>query len=254
MTESYKLPNAWFEAAIDIVSEAKLDRNIQDFLTILRLQPYSVGQSESYKYDVFKELMRLGIIQIKDKILTISDYAQLDWLHESLTNGNLFAWKFLNELPPRQTASVKKFNAETLQKIGLEGEVFVVEYLKAKLPTDVHNDILHVSLTDDSLGYDISSRALKNVDNFIKLEIKTSVVPIEKHFSFFLSRNEYLVGNENSDWSIVAVTVENGHHKILGHLKAHQLEHLIPLERNFGCKWQVLKFDVDIRDFSEGLP
>ncbi len=76
------------------------------------------------------------------------------------------------------------------QKLGLAGEQFVVNYEKARLiyenKVSLSEQITHVSLEDDSLGYDIHSYDKNGSDRFI--EVKTT--NFARHTHFYVTKNE----------------------------------------------------------------
>ena len=116
-----------------------------------------------------------------------------------------------------------------------------VQELKKVLPEEKLSSIIHVSINDDTKGYDIE---FDNIINEKKLlEVKTSSLP-GKTFSFYLSRNEYEVGKLNANnWSVVLVKLSNGNPVFFGALTVNDLNKYLPEEKFEDiAKWQVIKF------------
>jgi hypothetical protein len=123
----------------------------------------------------------------------------------------------------------------------LLGENFILKELKKVLPEEKLSSIIHISIKDDTKGYDIE---FDNIINEKKLlEVKTSSLP-GNTFSFYLSRNEYEVGKLNTDnWSVVLVKLSNGTPVFFGALTVDDLNKYLPEEKfEDKAKWQVIKF------------
>jgi hypothetical protein len=84
------------------------------------------------------------------------------------------------------------------------------------------------------------------------LEVKTTVRPAED-FTFYISRNEFNVGNKTRNWSIVCVKIVNDTPLILGHLNLDQIRDLFPMEISEQVKWQSLKVTVPLTMINEDL-
>lgn len=252
--DSSKRPATWFRVALDIYRSAFANHHIEDFKRVSSLQPYEVGMSLSYRLDVLSELLRCGYINLHDGFLTIPSYTDTGWLLESLIDGLDEAWKIFELFETKGLHTPKIFDSDVMKQIGDDGERYLIAELKNRLPEDVHDDIVHVALTDDTAGFDIYSRSIIDIDRFMKLEVKASVKPIESGFTFFLSRNEYELSQKCGNWVLVGIHFHSRKPQLLGYLRGHQLSPLVPLETNPSCKWQSLRFTVSTEKFAPGLP
>jgi hypothetical protein len=93
-----------------------------------------------------------------------------------------------------------------------------------------------------------------DIDKRCFLEVKTSVRAIQATFDFYLSRNEFEVGRRRSEWSLVAVTLNNGHPELLGHIFNHQIESRFPHDIDGSINWNSAHSRLEKYLFREGLP
>jgi Domain of unknown function (DUF3883) len=130
-------------------------------------------------------------------------------------------------------AAARKVDRQALEAFGAEGEESVLEACRKHLTGLPHliDEIAHVSLVDDTLGYDIASP--DRAGHRHRIEVKaTSALP--GWAEFFLSRNEASVGKHDPQWSLVVTRREVDADKgalvmrVVGWLRFADLEDLLP--------------------------
>lgn len=122
-----------------------------------------------------------------------------------------------------------------------------------RLPKSKVSQVRHVSLVDDSLGYDIVTPTVNSGESLHLLEVKTSVRP-GKEFDFYLSRNEYRVGLNNVNWSLVCVRIVRNEPQILGHLPISRILDRFPVDQDDSVKWASCRVTVSQELLTEDLP
>ena len=139
--------------------------------------------------------------------------------------------------------SRKKFDSELLSQIGLKGEVDFITWLQSKFPS---LGINHVSLFDDSLGYDVE--AYDEEGTKFCFEVKSST-KVRDEFVFYVSKNELEVGKQKGpEWMIVCMGISNGHSDVLGALQFRDLAELLPENKSEQVLWQTLMCRVKVRN------
>ena len=226
---------------------------MRDFKGILKLRPAELGISYTYVWDVLLQLNDWGVIKIVDDRLRINDLRRIPWLEEELLFGNRECWSLVNSVE-NQSNKPLKFNPEILMRLGLEGEMYVLNQLRNALPTDLHQSIFQISTIDDTAGYDIRAPSVLRDGVIQYLEVKTTSRPILSTFDFYLSRNEFNIGIKDPNWSIVGVSFLDGSPSLMGHIKAHQIESRMPENRDYGVKWETVKVQIEPSLWREGLP
>jgi len=229
-----------FPIAVDAIKFLGNGKGMEDYKRFCRGQPRNLQGSYNDRMDVLGLLIKQNIIINHNGKLTLSSDPDFSCFNEGLAAGYEDAWEFVNLIGKAKIAEKKFDNSKNLEN-GLLGERFIVGELKKTLPEEKFSQIIHVSIKDDTAGYDIE---FENINNKKKLlEVKTSSLPGER-FSFYLSRNEYEIGRLNSDnWSLVLVKLSNGNPVFFGTLTVHDLNKYIPEEKfEDKAKWQVVKF------------
>lgn len=229
--------------ALDAIKFTKDGKMLDDYKRFCRNQPRGLKGSYSDRMEILEFLVGEKIITNKNGLLALSLDAAYDCFYEGLAAGYEDAWEFVDLIGKSEIAEKKFDNTENLEN-GLEGEKFIITELEKNLSRQKSDKIIHVSLIDDTKGYDIEFENINNQKRF--LEVKTSSLPA-KTFSFYLSRNEYEVGMMNDNvWSIVLVKLLNGTPVFFGSLSIHDLVGYLPEEKFKDiAKWQVLKFVYD---------
>lgn len=196
-------------------------------------------------------LISEGTVRESQGKLRIRSLANLPWLPEVIARADSRAWQLIDNLPQK----VWKFSPDELanMELGLQGELFVMDELRQSLDQDLHEQIQHVSLEDDSLGYDIYSPSLFETRGDVRLEVKTSSRP-GSDFVFYLSRNEFEVGHTVKNWFLVFVKVNEGVPLLMGHLGVGELIDRISRDVDSEFKWQSVRGKIDTRELVIGLP
>ena len=247
-------PKQWFAVAEEIVREACKRTSFHDYKSYARLKPVGVGGDYNYRIAVLRELLSGGAIKlVEDDRLMIADLSALSWFDEALLSGSQDAWA-LEKICEQHSGQSRKFDDKLLVQIGQIGEEYVLATLKELIPSELHEQIQHISVVDDTAGYDIQSPST-SVDSAMRfIEVKTSIRPSIGKFSFFLSRNEFERGIRDSRWCIVGVHLLDGECRALGHLFAHQIESRMPRDVDSGAKWQTARVDIVNSSWLGGLP
>lgn len=246
-------PNEWLVVATEIVSEGLKQTPLDDYRRSLKMRPFVIGASYDYSMDVLSQLIQDKVIEISDNRLRFINFERLAWLETALLEGFKSAWKLVDLVSPAKEHH-RKFDSQKLAIIGLKGEEFVIAQLRELLPIESHPLIKHVSLKDDSLGFDIASPSIKRYGETKFLEIKTSVRPTNDYFQCFLSRNEFEIGKSNPNWALVGVAIENGKCKLLGYLQGHQIESKVPVNVDDNATWETIRLRVKQDMWLESLP
>lgn len=149
----------------------------------------------------------------------------------------------------------KTFSNEETKRIGEAGEQLVLEALREELieldQPSLAVQVVKVSEISDELGYDITAPRLDGSTR--RLEVKSSMSP-SKSFVFYLSRNEFEVGLQDSDWYLVAVRFSENGGRILGWIDGSALEELVPIDRSEGGVWVSTRVDIGQQFFTPGIP
>ncbi|UBH13519.1 DUF3883 domain-containing protein [Macrococcus armenti] len=98
-------------------------------------------------------------------------------------------------------------------KTGFSGEQLVMDYEVKRLKKSVYAErIEHVSLTDDSLGYDILS--FEEDGTYRYIEVKTTKTQITSDGNFYISANELKCAQNKNYWIYYVVDVESDNPKL----------------------------------------
>jgi hypothetical protein len=247
--------NIWQELALEVVTAARNKTSVREFKKQCELSPPTPGKSYFDRERVWESLMDEcliendnGILRLTRNILNITP----EWLIQGLETGSELSWRIVEQCAPTEQV-LKKIDIRLLQKIGLEGELAVIKHLKEFLPDTTHNNIKHVSLVDDSAGFDIHTPSTKNPDNVNLLEVKTYSRPGDV-FSFYISRNEARVAFNNENWRLIGVARKLDSYHILGSLRFSQFSHLLPVDSSHNGMWETAKINISSVTFSPDLP
>ncbi len=247
-----KYGKPWLELALEIVRAANEKMTLSSFLAFQKLALPQAGKGFRDRQRVLKVILDLKIVQEIDGMLVLGSPSMPNWLSDSLLEGDETAWGIVQEIDPKGIL-VRKFDDENLKKIGEIGELAVIAELKNLIPADLHNKIQKVSDTDDSAGYDVLAPN-DRLDNYWKLEVKTTSRPISESFTFFLSRNEAHVSRQASNWYLVATQVFNEQISILGHANYETLKKYLPTDPNPDSEWQSVRITIQKFELASGLP
>ena len=195
--------------------------------------------------------MQQGLVVLEDGRLALGNFTNSKWLCDELHNGDTEAWSFVEANYAQKYA--RKFDDEHLKKIGLEGEKWVLEQYKSSLGTEFVGGVRQVSLTDDTLGFDIVTSSLRYRGQYIHIEVKTTV-RASPRFEFYLSRNEYEVGLKDPKWVLLLVRKQSGLFEVFGHVHHGSLVNLVPEDVDKSGSWASAKLSLDSSDVHNSLP
>ena len=232
-----------------VVSAAKANMHFEDFKIDGRMSG-NIRQGYEARMSAFQQLADQGFVKLHDSRLTLGSLTEKSWLREALLFGDLSAWEICDAFPRR----AKKFEPDNVlnAEIGLEGELYVFNWLSENLTNEKVAWIDHVSLRDDAAGFDISSPTRHFSEN-VALEIKTST-RISDAFTFYLSRNEWEVSQRMSNWFLVLVQKNRGKHGIFGYLDGRSLSSYFPTDSHPNFEWTVSKGQLTQDDIFQTMP
>jgi len=128
----------------------------------------------------------------------------------------------------------------------------VMTELHTKLHESVHHRIQHISLIDDSAGFDIRSPLTLDPTNNVLLEVKTTSRP-GQNFSFYISRNEARVASLNENWRLIGVVKKPSGLSILGALSFMQISSFLPVDKSENGRWESAKITMPRSEFLKNL-
>lgn len=242
----------WDEISLEILTAARLGVAVRDFEIQCRLAPMENGKSFFDRIRVAESLIRDKLITIEDGYLKLSTKVVPESLIENLKTGSVVAWKILDCIEP-PGRFLQKIDQELLARIGLDGELAVIKSLQNNLPAEDAHRIKHISLVDDSVGFDIQAPSVRDIQLNLLLEVKTSVRPGDD-FNFYISRNEARVAQQNSNWFLIGVESTPGGYNILGRLAFNLFSDFLPVNQSPYGQWESAKIVIPKKMFTAGLP
>jgi hypothetical protein len=223
----------------EIVSASKANLSVADYLRDSILRPIAVGANHDDRVRVVAFLVESGCLLIRDDRFVLIQSSIPDWLIQAGAKGFKLAFELRSPFLPN-FSSVEKFDQAVLNEIGLKGELAFVEYLRNKYKSN--NDIRHVSLFDDTLGYDVL-RTSADKSTFM-YEVKTTSKPDLETFEFYLSRNEYRTSKSVSNWKIACMRISEGEAYFEGFLHWENLRNSFPIDQEENISWSASKVTV----------
>lgn len=241
----------WIGLCGDAIDFACKEKDKADYKQMCKSVPYNLEQNMADKLEVLEMLIEQKVIAEADGKLRLID-KDLSFLNDHLSDGSTDAWRLI-ERQPTGPEIAKKFDDKLRKEIGLAGENFVYSQIRNRLPSAKIDQLKHISISDDTVGYDIRSPKIDS-DGPVYLEVKTSIRP--GVFNFYLSRNEYKVSQKELDkWYVILVKIEDKIPKILGFIKAETLYDITPVDKNVDIsKWQSVAIAVKQEWINRGLP
>ena len=242
----------WLAIVRDVVSAAAEGLSIQEFNRRSVLQPLDIDASHFDRVRVLEKLIEEQVIAVEDRCLALGRIDGASWLLEGMKAGNSLVWD-VAQLVDVQERVIRKFDHERLIEIGSIGEDFVVGELRRLLSAENSRRIRHISLEDDSAGYDVVTPSVTLSDQVQLLEVKTSVRP-GSIFSCFVSRNEFRVGCNNSNWSLVCVRLIDSKPTLLGHINLNLIRNNFPVDQEPSIRWESSRVQIPLEVLRPGLP
>lgn len=240
------------ELVLEVLKAASNRISVQDFDIQCQLAPISSGKSYYDRLRTAERLMEQGLVERVDDRLTIRSGNVPKWLKDGMLNGEKTSWEIFETIDKNGKIQ-GKIDLELLTMIGLEGETEVINQLNLNLPHSVKNRIKHISLTDDTAGFDILSPSTTRTESTCLLEVKTSSKP-SAEFCFFISRNEARVASQNDNWRLVAVRREPSGYSILGHLRYSQFFEALPQDTSSFARWESASVTIPVDLIVPSLP
>ena len=245
-------PSPREELIFEVLKAASARISAQDFEIQCQLAPATTGKSYLDRLRALEHLIQEGIIEVVDGRLRVVAKILPDWLRPGLLGGSQLSWAIFEVID--STGSLRgKIDLELLAAIGLGGEMEVVRQLERKLSQAERSQIQHVSLVDDSLGFDIYSPSTSQPAYFCHLEVKTSSRP-GSDFRFFITRNEAVVASNCENWRLIAVRKEFDGYKILGHLRYSHFLEILPMDTSARSRWETAMVNLPVDQIVPGLP
>jgi hypothetical protein len=242
----------WNELTLDALLAASVGMAVKDFEIQCRLKPMQNGKSFFDRVRVAEDLMRQGLIEAEDGYLKISMKELPTSILSELKVGSELAWEIIDYLDQKKRFT-QKIDLELLHQIGLEGELAVIKELHNLIPENQWSRIKHISIFDDSAGFDIQAPSIRNIESTILFEIKTSPRP-GNNFTFYISQNEARVASLNHNWVLLAViSTENGYNT-LGYLNYYQFSDILPKNEDDKCRWETARVTIPKHVFKSGFP
>lgn len=242
----------WKQMAIEVVTSASRRLSIQEFDRFAKLSLQLPGAGYIDRLRVLDQLIGEKVVGIDDRHLVLGSIANVGWIYSGLKKGDGLIWKIAN-LVDAQEQEIYKFNLDLLKEIGDIGELEVIRELRMSLSLAESRRIRHVSQSNDSLGFDIVSPSLKRPDKLMLVEVKTTTRP-GREFTFFISRNEYRVANNNENWVLVGVQILDNEPKVVGYLNLSDIGVMFPENLDHRVQWSTCVVKLPFEAFTFGLP
>jgi Domain of unknown function (DUF3883) len=139
----------------------------------------------------------------------------------------------------------RKVDLEARARIGLSGEVALITALEARWP----GSTTHVSIFDDSAGYDIQ---LTLPSRSWHLEVKTTAR--RGRLTIHLTRNEYVTSRRDKSWLLVLVGLSDaGELAALATLRGDTLLPQVPHDVSPRGRWEAAAIDLTPSELIRGL-
>jgi hypothetical protein len=242
----------WDELSLEVIFAAKSGIAVKDFEIQCRLAPTANGKSYFDRFRVAEALISDKMICIENGYLKLANNFIPESLVDNLVTGSEVAWKILDCIDPPKKY-LQKIDQDLLKKIGLNGELAVIEEIRNHLDIQDFPKVRHISLVDDSAGFDIQTPSIKNIEETLLLEVKTSVRPGDL-FTFYISKNEARVARQNNNWLLVGVESFADGFRVFGNLMFNTFSDLLPLNQSRSCEWETAKIVISKKLFFNGLP
>lgn len=241
----------WLEVAEEVVAFSRKRGTVDDYKRRCNLIPPEPGKDRYFRLKVLGEMLQQGLVRIINDRLSLGAIDAPSWLTAELLNGDGAAWAFVEK--NFSETSARKFDDQHLKEIGLDGESWVVSEYRHRLPDSMHEKVIHVSLKDDTAGFDIVAPSLNHEAHIQHMEVKTSVRRTA-YFEFHISRNEYEIGASDERWVLLLVKKEEGSYFPFGHLFHSSLVSMVPKDVSDLARWQSVRIRLSSSAVFKGLP
>jgi hypothetical protein len=228
--------------ANEIVSLAGTDTTLTEYKQDSLLRKIELGTSHDDRLRMIEFLLHEGLIRTKEDKVQVIKGTIPDWIVDFASQGYSEAFSLVEILNPLETWGVNKFDESVLKQIGLQGEMAFIEHLNTSAMPPI--DILHVSLFDDTLGYDV--RTTDRGGRISCYEVKTSSRPASSRFQFFLSRNEYETSVVMKEWKLACMQITAGRAQFIGFSPSEFIQTTMPRDTGAETQWAVAKVKIPI--------
>ena len=231
-----ELSAVWIEMSKDVIYFASKKTRITEYKNFCSFAKIEPGKSYYDRIRVLDYLIDENIIRLEDEKIVLSKNSAPRWLGK-LVVENSKSLDLIDVFNFDENA-ILKFDQEIIKEIGLAGEVYFLDLLAKKIPESYQEKIIHVSLTDDSKGFDIVAPNVIFPDVLDFWEVKTSVNKGD-YFRFYITRNEYSSASKYKNWKLVAINKIDNKWNVFGYLESADLYDLIPSDSIDSTKWSV---------------
>lgn len=146
-----------------------------------------------------------------------------------------------------------KYDADRLREVGLQGELAVLDACRKRLAQagrqDLCNEVIHVSMISDQLGYDIVSPTVDG--RRVRIEVKSTGSLTD--YAVYISRLEAQMGHADEDWRLVFCRNRRDETHIVGHCGFSAIAPQLPCDRPPG-QWSSTKLQLGILSLQPGIP
>jgi len=237
----------WIKMVAEVLDFAKRQVSVKDFRNFSLIAESDNGMSYYDRLRVADFLVESQVVSITDDHLELISTDVPDFLENILIKGDDRAWTLVDSFNFDENKIIK-FEQQLLSKIGLNGELYFIDYLKSLLPSACHLEVKHISLTDDTKGFDIAAPNLSNQRILDFWEVKTSVRPGNR-FRFYLSRNEFEKSQMVTGWKLVAIHQSLEGLRVIGYLNSESLRSLVPKDNHPNSRWHTVAISLDTQSF-----
>jgi hypothetical protein len=246
--------DSWLEMASNAIEMAKENRSVEDYKRFCNLVTPQVGKSFYDRIRVCEFLISEGILGIADGRLCVASRTLPNWLEDGLASGNESYWELGRRIYSDDILE-RKMDYGLLASLGLEGEEFVFDFLIQHHAVNLHEHIVHVSLKDDSLGFDIAGpKDSQAPGHLLCYEVKTSS-RVGSNFRFIISRNEAETAKKlGQNWILVAIEKVENVLSIVGHLTIFDIYEDLPIDSEGNGTWQACAITLPKQSFRHSIP
>ena len=249
--KSKGLSQSWLEVAEEILDASRKRMFVRDYERFCGLKLPEPGKDRYFRLHVLEEMIQQGLVRKSSDRLILGSLETSEWITEALLSGDREVWGFVDRNFSGENA--RKFDDTHLKQIGQEGEIWVVDEYRRRLPDSMSLKVVHVSLRDDTVGFDLVTPSVQYPEHLHHVEVKTSVRPTP-YFEFFISRNEYEVGAVDENWVLLLVRKDQGIFNVYGHVFHPSLAAVAPKDSvDFAC-WSSMRVRLDPSHTFPGLP
>ena len=145
-------------------------------------------------------------------------------------------------------------------ELGAAGEEHVVaecrNHLVQRGREDLAREVRRVSQLSDQLGYDVTSPDTAGRRHRLEVKTAAGVAGTESVVSFYISRNEAMVGQGDDRWALVAVRkdIVTGEFEIVGWCHADAFAPALPTDPTHWGRWASTRIVLEEHLLCSGLP